>query len=172
MLDAVTEAARLLESESPSHRRVILLISESKDRGSKAHIADVLALLERKNILVCTLTFSAYITPFTAKPEDLPQSSAAGVDFMAIFSEIGRSAKRSTAAALAGATGGARFDFARQRGLETALQRIALDLHSQYILSFSPKGEEPGFHKLQVQVLSHPEAQVRTRPGYWMNASP
>jgi VWFA-related protein len=172
MLDAVMQSAQLLAARPPGHRKVILLIGETKDRGSKAHLPDAVAALQRDNIELYALTYSPYWTPFTAKPEDAPQTGGSGVDFVAIFSEIGRAAAKSTAAALCAATGGEHLSFLKKHGLEDAMQRIGLDVHSQYILSFSPQDRSPGFHKLEVQVASRPEATVRTRFGYWIGEKP
>jgi VWFA-related protein len=169
ILDAVVTSAGLLAARPQGHRKVILLISESKDRHSKAHVADAIEALQKQNIELYSLTFSPYLTPFTAKPEDAPQAGA-GIDFLAIFSELGRAAKHPTVDALSAATGGTRLSFLKQHGLEDAIQKIGLDLHSQYILSFAAPDRSPGFHKLEIQVLSHPEATVRTRPGYWITS--
>jgi len=41
-------------------------------------------------------------------------------------------------------------------------------VHRQYILSFEPKGGEPGqFHAVRVAVKNRPELQAKTRDGYW-----
>jgi hypothetical protein len=43
------------------------------------------------------------------------------------------------------------------------------EVHRQYILSFEPKGGEPGeFHAIRVVVKNRPELQVKTRQGYWV----
>lgn len=64
-------------------------------------------------------------------------------------------------------TGGASFSFARQAGLESAIARLGEELHSQYVLSFTPTDAEPGYHRIEVQIVNQPKAQIRARPGYW-----
>ena len=71
-------------------------------------------------------------------------------------------------------TGGAKFSFLRQRGLrKTPSPRLAQEIHSQYILSYTPRKEtllEGGFHELRINV-DYPRARVQTRPGYhWLAA--
>jgi len=45
---------------------------------------------------------------------------------------------------------------------------VGEEVHRQYILSFEPRGSEPGkFHALRVAVKSRPDLQARTREGYW-----
>jgi hypothetical protein len=52
--------------------------------------------------------------------------------------------------------------------LEQAIQLVGEEVHRQYILSFEPKGGEPGkFHAIRVAVKNRPELQVKTREGYW-----
>ena len=65
-------------------------------------------------------------------------------------------------------TGGEQFPFATSHGLEQAITRIGDEIHSQYLLSFTPQ-ESPieGYHKLEVSVPSRPDAIIRARPGYW-----
>ena len=42
------------------------------------------------------------------------------------------------------------------------------EVHRQYILSFEPKGGEPGkFHAIRVTVKGRPELEAKTREGYW-----
>ena len=42
------------------------------------------------------------------------------------------------------------------------------EVHRQYLLSFEPKGSEPGaFHTIRVAVKDRPELRVKTRQGYW-----
>ena len=67
-------------------------------------------------------------------------------------------------------TGGSEFAFMKQRGLEEAISRIGEELHSQYLISYSPNNkEEGGFHEIVVEVAGRPEVKkVQTRPGYWL----
>jgi VWFA-related protein len=171
--DAVMEAAGLLAARPPGHRKAILLIGEAKDRGSKARLPDAITALQRDNIELYSLTYSPYLTPFTARPEDAPQTATSpDLDLGAVFSELGRAGRKSTVAAISAATGGEHLSFLRKNGLEDAIQRIGLDIHSQYILSFSPRDRSPGFHQIEVQVVSRPEATIRARQGYWIAEKP
>jgi VWFA-related protein len=73
--------------------------------------------------------------------------------------------------AFAKATGGTQFHFVRQKGLEAAIQTISQELHSQYMLSYSPNNrDEGGWHEIRV-TIDQPGLSVRTRPGYWLGAS-
>jgi hypothetical protein len=69
-------------------------------------------------------------------------------------------------------TGGREYSFMKQGALERAVAEIGEELHSQYLLTFSPNNlSEGGFHEIEVRVAK-PELKVRTRNGYWIAAKP
>lgn len=50
--------------------------------------------------------------------------------------------------------------------------QLAADVHNRYLVSFSPDQDSPSrFHSLTLRIKDHPEAVVRTRPGYWTVSS-
>jgi hypothetical protein len=65
-------------------------------------------------------------------------------------------------------TGGRARNFLKKNALEQAIQQLSEEVHRQYILSFEPKGGEPGqFHAIRVVVKDRPDLQAKTREGYW-----
>jgi len=170
-VDAVAESVRLLARRPPERRRVLLLISETRDRGSKTRIEDAVTQAQQENVVIYPLSYSAYTTPFTAKAGTLPAPDHAmnGIEFGPILYEIAHLAKANAAEAFARYTGGERLSFTRQKILERAVERIGEDLHSQYLLSFTAAPDAGArFHSITVAVPGRPGAKVRTRPGYWM----
>jgi hypothetical protein len=72
---------------------------------------------------------------------------------------------------LAQYTGGRHLSFTRLRGLENVISHVGEELHSQYLLSFTPVASEAaGYHSIDVRLKTRPDARVRTRPGYWAAA--
>ena len=75
-------------------------------------------------------------------------------------------------------TGGREYSFVSAKGPRTGHQNVGQELHSQYLLSYSPNNKmEAGFHEISVQVLdtrARPRRDVKilTGPGYWMAAVP
>jgi Ca-activated chloride channel family protein len=173
MIDATNEAVHLLaERRPPNRHRVLILVGEAKDRGSKGKLEDAVTLAQRENVVIYPVTYSAYLTPFTARAGTLPPPSGGGIDLKAIFSEILRLGKSSSAEAFSKYTGGSHLSFLKQKSLEQVVTRIGEELHSEYLLSFSPPiatAEE--FHQIRVEVRDRPELRTRTRPGYWPAAS-
>jgi VWFA-related protein len=171
LIDAVAGSVRLLATRPPARRRVVLLIGESRDRGSKQKLAEVLTETQRQNVTIYPVTYSAYTTAFTAKPGTTPPPSSAGINLIAIFQEIGRLGKARAAEAFSTYTGGRRLSFTRQRGLEEAVARIGEELHSQYLVSFEAAPDARAeFHAIEVRIAGRPDVTVRTRPGYWAAA--
>jgi VWFA-related protein len=194
MLDAAADAIRRLAARKTS-RRVLLLISESRDRGSKAHLAEVMREAERFNVAIYAASYSAYATTFLSKPQDVPQDSggvalnpdnsvppsagAGGVDggmsILPLLFELARLGKTNTVRALAAATGGTVESFTRERALEAIIEHLGTELHSQYVLGFVPQTSAPGFHRLEVRLVNQTSSgtalHVRARPGYEMVSS-
>ena len=167
ILDAVDRSVRLLRDGPPRHRRVILLVGEQKDSRSESRIEEVLTEAQRENITIYALTYSPVLTGLTVKSHELPPSS--GMNLLALFSHLAHHGKENAAETLTRYTGGRRIGFVRQNALEDAVSAIGEELHSQYLLSFSPPPETPaGYRAIEVRVPGRPDARVRTRPGYWL----
>jgi VWFA-related protein len=169
IIDAVAQSIQMLAGRPVRNRKVILLISEAKDRGSKNKLEEVITHAERENVTIYPVTYSAYTTAFTAKAGTVPPPSEARINIIAIMREIARLAKVNTAEAFSTMTGGRRHSFTRQRGLEQAIARLGEELHAQYLLSFAADSRtDAAYHAIKVEVAGRPELAVRTRPGYWM----
>jgi VWFA-related protein len=194
LLDALRQALAMLERRPPARRRIILMIAEKRDRASKATLVDVMERVERLNAAVYWLTFSPLLEPFTVKaktaedlkpeaerikiakcawcpkPDDTPVPADLGPGglFYAI-GELARLHQPDLSNLFTNATGGRTLSFLKKSGLEEAIQLVGTEVHRQYILSFEPKGGEPGkFHTIRVAVKNRPELQAKTREGYWV----
>jgi len=178
ILDGVSLACDLLAHTGESARRVVVLISESRDRGSKTHFADVTEKAQKENVVIYTLSYSAYATAFTQKPSDQqPQPGApgaydpnaqGGIPLLALGMELARLAKVNVSQALAEATGGAHEKFTTLRGLEAQLSAAGTEIHNRYTLTFVPTDPQaPGYHRLSVSIQRHGDWRVHARQGYW-----
>jgi VWFA-related protein len=121
MIDAVDEALSLLANRPGSRRANILIIGESRDRGSEEKLTDLIPKLQHTGVAVYSFTYSAYLTPFTIKPEEYEPS---GGGLLQGITEVARLAKQNTVAALTDVTGGRRFRFEIKSGLENDLIRL------------------------------------------------
>jgi len=200
MLDAVEQSIERLQKHPNSHR-VLLLISESRDRGSDTALEQVAVAAQTAGVTVYAATYSAFKTGFTSKappetepltlnhpkmPTDETGTVSGGppecnpvacpdpamppleqrVDVKGGIGELVRLGKTNTSEALTKGTGGAIFPFTRLKGLEEAIEKLGTELHSQYLLSFTPDNPASGYHRLEVRVAGG-DFRVRARPGYW-----
>jgi VWFA-related protein len=170
MVDAVNTAIDLLNARSGPQRPAILLIGQARDHGSKSKLPDVIVKAQRSAITVHALTYSTFLTPFTAKPDDYTPPED-GPNYFEALANLVRLAKTTTVTALTSATGGLPLSFERQAGLETALLNAGKDMHTRYMISFRPyEDPESRFHKIEIRVRDQPKAIIRARPGYWSSA--
>jgi VWFA-related protein len=193
MLDAMHQALLVLEHRAPGHRRIVLMIAERRDRSSSAKLPHVMEQVERSNAVVYWLTYSPFLEPFTVKPktaedlkplDDRVQVQKCGLcparDDTAVPPDLGpggyiyaiqeliRLHQPDLASLFANTTGGRTLNFLKKSALEHAIQLVSEEVHRQYILSFEPKGGEPGeFHMIRVEVSGRPELHAKTRTGYW-----
>ena len=179
MLDAIVEAASRME-HSPG-RKMLLLISESRDRGSETIFQEALQAVETQGIEVFGAHYSAFATSLGAKPKDLPglppsppddptdgPPSAPGIDFTAMLRELGRLGKTNAVQALTRATGGIDYPFLREREIESSIERLGAEVHNQYVLSFPQRKDAPGLHQIDVSVAGRGDLEVRWRRAYWV----
>jgi len=167
LFDAIVRGVRMLDSRSEHFRRVMVILGESRDRGSKYKLDPAIEAAQRENVAIYHVTYSAQATAWTAKPADNPPLPG-GMDILGAIGEVGRLGTKNAADALALATGGRHLSFARYDGLESALQRVSAEIHSQYLLSFVPReSENRKLHKISVTVPSRKDAVIRARSGFW-----
>ncbi len=70
MLDAAADAIERLK-KYPNSRRVLLMISESRDRGSETALEQVAVAAQTAGVAVYSATYSAIATSFAKKPDEV-----------------------------------------------------------------------------------------------------
>ena len=167
MLDAVEEGIHQLEMRPADNRRVLLILSESRDRGSNAKLEAVIEHAQRTGVLIFAGTYSVQAATFASRPTDA-QPMPGGPDYIAGINEIVRLGQKNAAVAFTNATGGRHFSFLKVGALEDAISRTGQEIHSQYLLSFVPtSSKNSGFHPIKVAVPAYPDALIRARTGYF-----
>lgn len=179
VLDAVSVACDLLAARKEAARRIVVLISESRDRQSKSHFADVVTKAQRDEVAIYTISYSAYATAFTQKASERqpppdepglydPAAGGGGIPLLAIGIELARLAKMNTAQALAESTGGAHTKFTTLHGVEAQLSEIGTEIHNRYTLTFvPPEKQAEGFHQVSVSLRKPGNWRIHARAGYW-----
>lgn len=69
MIDAVYEAVRMLRNRPQNRRRIILLISETRDIASEGRAREALHAAQLANVNIYTVNVSRLFTTLTAKPQ-------------------------------------------------------------------------------------------------------
>jgi VWFA-related protein len=166
-LDAVAYATKLLEARQNHYRHAILLISETRDHGSTAKPAEVVAALGRTNTVVDSVAFGPGKTEVMSDLKYGGGSGPIGLLVMAV-----NALKKNAAHELAALSGGEYINFTTQRGFDEGLHQLSNHVHNYYLLSFQPHAEangEPasGMHRIHVKIPDYPEARIRFRESYF-----
>ena len=197
MIDAVERSVYMLRRRPKGNRKIILLVSETRDMGSEARLRETLMDVSLTNTIIFTVDITQLAVRLTEKqsqparnPIDVTtMNNPLGVpntpttmeqnmgqlnraQFVPLLKEIYTDAKglfvRDPATQLARSTGGAEFTFLRQKGLEDAVQKINTEVRSQYMVTYTPSNrEEPGYHTIVVSI-DRGSYVCKTRPGYWI----
>ena len=194
VIDAEMACIRMLRRRPSDRRRALLLIAEKRDKGSEAHIREALEEAEFANVTIFSIDISSLLatitgTPIPPRPPSIPTTAehipAGGAltpttidqnyyngNVMPVFVDIFKGVKSlfvdDTLDVFTRFTGGREYGFVSDKTLEKAVQGIASELHSQYLLSYTPNNQnEGGFHEIKV-VVNRGGLEVRTRPGYYV----
>lgn len=166
MLDAISAAISMFQRRPAGERRVILVVGESRDRGSETALEAVHEALQRENIQLYAATYSNFKTQWTTRGTELKQAGAP-MDLTAGIDALIRLGQTNTAEALAAASGGRKIGFSTLKGLERLLTRLGDELHGQYFVTF-PASAPEGFHSISITV---PGSAVQARKGYWATSA-
>jgi VWFA-related protein len=169
ILDAVQYGVRLLNKRPEGRQRVLLLISETRDHGSRfAKIDDVVTLIGDSGATVYSLAFSPSVSNVldTARGTNRDEMRPTA-DVLAVVALAAQAMRRNTAKAVADQTGGEYELFETSKGFESHIIDFTNHLHSRYLLSFAPKDPQPGLHRLQVRMKEPAKGSVLARISYW-----
>ena len=168
-LDAVARANNLLEWRDNHYRRAILLISETRDHGSRATAEEVIAELGETNTVVDAVAYSPARDQFLSQlKSDAGGQCTNTMDLLPLVLMAVNAMRENAASELATLSGGEYQNFTTRKGFDRALGHLSNQLHNFYLLSFQPKSPDAeGYHSIHVSVLNHPDALVRSRSAYW-----
>ncbi len=172
ILDAVQYGVRLLNKTPEGRQKVLLLISETRDHGSRfAKIDDVVTLIGNSNTTVYTLAFSPTLSNIldTERGNNEDEMNS-GLNLIALLAHARAAMKSNTPKAIASQTGGEYQLFESRKGFESRMIDFTNHLHNRYVLSFEPKYPQPGFHQIRVRLREPGTATVLARSNYWVEA--
>ncbi len=142
LYDAIAEG--LNELREIEGRKVVLVFTDGDDTYSRTRFGTVLDRAQTEEVMVYAIGLQ-------------------GEDFVGgrrVRTKPDRSLKK-----LAEETGGGYFELSRTDQLTSTFTRVALELHSQYLLGFSPEARDGKTHKLEVRI-KRPGMTARARKSY------
>jgi len=166
ILDTVGYAVDLLQSQPKEYRRVLLLISEERDHGSK-HIKPE-KLVERiglTDVLVLSLTFSPSRAEFLHDVKD--NGDHRTMNMLSTLLMATQALKKNVARQIAVMSGGEYAPFTRDKGFQERVNQVSQHARNRYLLSFHPSDSSPGLHTLRVRLTQDYGAHIVARANYW-----
>jgi Ca-activated chloride channel homolog len=142
LYDAI--AMGLDELKGVEGRRVVLVFTDGDDTASRTRFGTVLDRAQTEEVMVYAIGLSSETVFNGQRTRSRPD----------------RSLKT-----LAEQTGGGYFELSRADQMTSTFTRVAQELHSQYMLGFSPENRDGKTHKLEVRVKK-PGMTVRARKSY------
>jgi VWFA-related protein len=192
--DAAMEAVNMLRLRGKDRKKVLILVSETRDVQSSVSPRDVLTKAEFADVQIYAVEMNHYLNQFTAKkepnrPKAIPPENRNPLpmgmqqtgttdaqtnmgNWTPVFKEVFDLVKGvfvpNSLEVYTRFTGGREQSFINQGGLENAVRRISEELHSQYLLTFSPFSRKGGYHEITVNVTKAANLEVNTRRGFWI----
>jgi VWFA-related protein len=200
VVDTYFEAIRMLRRRPKNHKKILLMISETQDRGSEGNIREALAEATFANVQVYTVNINRLIAKLTQKmpppradhlppgarpvppgapntpstTEQLTGYRGASNNWVPVFVEIFTQVKSlfipNHAEVMTRYTGGREFSFLTQRDLEGVIAKIGEELHSQYLLAYMPNNQQEGGWHEIRVEVRRYNMKVNARDGYYMAA--
>jgi VWFA-related protein len=169
ILDTVSYAVDLLETQPKEYRRVLLLISEERDHGSKhTKTEQLIEKIGQSDVLVLSVSF----TP--AKAELLHDMKDEGdnrtMNMISTLFLVVQAFKKNVTKEIAHMSGGEYNTFTGEKGFEKRVVESAKRARNRYLITFSPTDPTPGLHTIRVRLAQDYGAHVVARANYWREA--
>jgi VWFA-related protein len=172
ILDTVSYAVDLLDSQPKDCRRVLLLISEERDHGSKhTKPEELVEKIGRSDVLVLSVSFSPAKAGVIHDIEG-PGSPEPTADLMAPLMMAIRAMRKNVAKQISTMSGGEFTTFTGNKGFESRVVDAARDARNRYLITFSPSDPTPGLHTIRVRTAQNYGARIVARENYWLVAGP
>jgi len=168
ILDTISYSVRLLQEEPKDRQRALLLISETRDHGSRINIDDVVSAIGQTNAVMYALAFSPGLSNIldTGRGTNKDEMHQ-GIDFLDLGYRTAQAMRHNVPSTVASMTGGEYELFATKKNFEIRMSDFTNHLHSRYPLSFAPKDPHPGLHQLRVRLKDATSGKVLARTTYW-----
>jgi VWFA-related protein len=171
ILDTVSYAVDLLESQPKEYRRVLLLISEERDHGSKhTKPEQLIQKIGRSDVLVLSVSFSPSRAELLHDVKDNGDNRT--MSMMSTLFLLVQAFKKNVAKEVAHMSGGEYESFTGDKRFEQRVVDAARDTRNRYLITFSPSDPTPGLHTIRVRTAQDYGARIVARANYWREQEP
>jgi VWFA-related protein len=166
ILDTVSYAVDLLESQPKEYRRVLLLISEARDHGSKhTKPEQLIKKIGGSDVLVLSVSFSPARAELLHDIKDNGDNRT--MNMVSALVMLVQAFKKNVAKEVAQMSGGEYTTFTGDKGFEQRVVNSAKHARNRYLLTFSPSDPTPGLHTIRVRTTEDYGARIVARANYW-----
>jgi VWFA-related protein len=167
ILDTVNYAVTLLESQPKEYRRVLLLISEERDHGSKhTKPEQLIQKIGQSDVLVLSVSFSPSRAELIHDTKDSGNDRT--LNMLSPFIMAVQAFKKNVAKEVARMSGGEYTTFTGDKRFELRVMDAAKHARNRYLLTFSPSNPTPGLHAIRVRTAQDYGARIVARANYWL----
>jgi VWFA-related protein len=169
ILDSVSYAVDLLESQPKEYRRVLLLISEERDHGSKhTKPAKLIEKIGQSDVLVLSVSYSPARAELSHDLKDNGDNRT--MNMVSSLFMLVQAFKKNVTKEVAHMSGGEYHAFTGDKGFESRVVESAQHARNRYLITFSPSDTTPGLHTIRVRLAQDYGARIVARANYWMEA--
>lgn len=169
ILDTISYGVTLLEDQPKQYRRVLLLISEQRDHGSKhTKPAQLVAKIGRSDVLVVSVSYSPSKAEFAHDVKDSGEDRM--MNMVSTLVMAVNAFKKNVAKQIAIMSGGEYMTFVGDHRFEERVMQAAKEVRNRYLVTFSPSDPSPGLHTIRVRTVEDYGAKIIARANYWRGA--
>jgi VWFA-related protein len=166
ILDTTSYAVNLLESQPKEYRRVLLLISEERDHGSKHTKTEALIKqIGESDVLVLSVSFSPAAAEFAHDVKDSGDDRT--MNMVSALVMLVKAFKKNVTKEVAQMSGGEYTTFMGDKRFEQRVVNAAKHMRNRYLITFSPSDPTPGLHTIKVRTVEDYGARIVARANYW-----
>jgi VWFA-related protein len=166
ILDTVSYGVNLLESQPKEYRRVLLLISEERDHGSKhTRTEELIKQIGESDVLVLSVSFSPAAAEFAHDVKDNGEDRT--MNMVSALVMLVKAFKKNVTREVAQMSGGEYTTFMGDKRFQQRVVDAARDARNRYLITFSPSNPTPGLHTIKVRTAENYGARIVARANYW-----
>jgi VWFA-related protein len=169
IMDTVSYGVDLLNDQPRDFRRVLLLIGEARDHGSKhTKTEGLIRKIGQADVLVLTVSYSPVKAEFLHDVKD--NGDERTMDMVSALVALVQAMKKNVTKEIAQMSGGEYTTFTGDKKFESRVLDAAKHTRNRYLLTFRPSDPTPGLHTLKVRLANDYGARIVARANYWVES--